>query len=269
MALMRDYHEMAASFTDWWGLAGYRTAVGDIPADWFAGPAHPPAPPPPIAAPGTAPPAPADQPGVQPMVSPPARQSGPSPAPPPIPHWPSDRHAFRAWLADAAEVPHGAWHRTRLLPTGPCHAPLAVMALCPEAADHQAGALFAGPAGALLDAMLGAIGLVRGDVMLMTAAVTRPPGGQVAAETLPVLAALARTQINCAAPQRLLLLGTDLAQMLTAASGQKLPADLLFVNHDGGTTPAMAIPHPATLLGQPNRKAAAWHRLLRLKQELV
>src|SRR3546814_8973070 len=53
-----------------------------------------------------------------------------------------------------------------------------VLTAWPEVDDQRDGALFAGPAGPLLDAMLRAIGMTRGDCYLASLAVTRPPGGR-------------------------------------------------------------------------------------------
>ena len=61
---------------------------------------------------------------------------------------------------------------------GEAGAPLMLLTAWPEIDDQRDGVLFSGPAGALLDAMLRAIGLTRDQCYVASLAVTRPPGGR-------------------------------------------------------------------------------------------
>ena len=68
-----------------------------------------------------------------------------------------------------------------VLATGTPGARVMLIAGAPEADDERAGAAFAGPRGALLDAMLRAIGLDRSSVYLAHLLPWRPPGARAPA----------------------------------------------------------------------------------------
>lgn len=247
------------SHHSWWQLAGLETLVHETPQNWLAPKVDI------VAETGRTTPSPA----------PPARVADAPPANPavaaaPISHaplaMPDDWASFQGWLASDAAVPGTRWHPQRVLPSGTQGAKLMVLALAPEMADHDAGQLFADDCGRLLDAMLRAIGLNRGDCYLASLALTRPPGGRVDAADMNALTPLLWHHLRLAAPQRLLVFGSDLAQ---AVAGQDLAAmrgQLLDVNQAGVNLATTATQHPLLLLDRPARKAAAWDSLKLLVQ---
>lgn len=246
----------AESYCDWWSLAGVDTLVGEQPAGWLAVPAandaaatrpkraaEPPSEPPPL-------PAALHRQPVEPQAEP----KGPVSIP-------GEWDDFQRWLATHPDVPGSQWDARRVLPTGQAAAPLMLLTAWPEIDDQREARLFAGQAGKLLDAMLQAIGLDQSQCYVASLAVTRPPGGRVDAADAADLERLLEQHLRLAAPQRLLLVGSDILRM---AAGTELPdarGRLLDINRDGGKVETVAVAHPAMLLARPAQKAAAWDSL--------
>lgn len=246
---------LADSYCDWWSLAGVDTLVGETPAGWLA------APPtndlvaakPRIVAtePETAPlPAILQR---QPTTETPVAKA-PTAAP-------EDWNAFQQWLAETPDVPGSQWDARRVLPVGDAGAPLMLLIAWPEIDDQRDGALFVGAAGKLLDAMLGAIGMARGDCYLASLAVTRPPGGRCDNEEAVDLEKLLWHHLRLARPERLLLIGSDILRMAAKIPLLDARGRLLDINQEGGKVEAVAIASPAMLLARPAQKAAAWDSL--------
>lgn len=260
-------HRIADSYLSWWTLAGVDALVGETPAGWLE----------------TVP------------VNDNARKGSTERAaehiavePPPLPEillkkertadpgseapviFPETWDAFQQWLAKGDNVPGLQWDDRRVLPSGAAHAKLMLITAWPDMDDQRAGALFCGEPGRLLDNMLKAIGLNRDDCYLASLAITRPAGGRCQPEDLPELERLFQHHLRLAAPQRLLLIGSDITGILT---GERLPAargrllDLgnhlnLSDNSDNkASLPIAAVPHPTIMLSRPAQKSAAWDSL--------
>ena len=132
----------------------------------------------------------------------------------------------------------------------------------PGGDEDRIGRPFVGRAGQLLDRMLSAIGLDRGQVYIANVVPWRPPGNRTPTpeETLICLPFI-RRQIELAAPEMLVCLGAYSAQTLlgvksgiTRARGSWFP----YAGDDGRVIQALAMLHPAYLLRQPAQKRAAW-----------
>ncbi|MDR1661602.1 MAG: uracil-DNA glycosylase [Azoarcus sp.] len=131
----------------------------------------------------------------------------------------------------------------------------------PGAEEDRRGEPFVGQAGKLLDNMLAAIGLARGqDVYIANAVKCRPPRNRTpeAAEIAACLSFLDR-QIALVQPCLLIALGRPAAQALlgreiaiSAARGKRF-------ERDGITT--LVTYHPAYLLRNPFDKSKAWEDL--------
>lgn len=132
----------------------------------------------------------------------------------------------------------------------------------PGAEEDARGEPFVGPAGKLLDAMLAAIGLKRGEgVYIANAVKCRPPGNRTpeVAEMAACAPYLGR-QIALIRPRLIVLLGR--AAVLAVLGEEGSLASLrgkTFSFRDG----ALAIPvvvtyHPAYLLRSPSEKARTW-----------
>lgn len=131
----------------------------------------------------------------------------------------------------------------------------------PGAEEDLRGEPFVGQAGKLLDNMLLAIGLKRGeDVYIGNAVKCRPPHnrtpeGDELAACLPFL----ERQIDLVRPRLLIALGRPAAQALLATEVRIGAARGKLFDHRG--TPVIVTYHPAYLLRNPQDKAKAWEDL--------
>ncbi len=130
----------------------------------------------------------------------------------------------------------------------------------PGADEDRTGRPFVGRAGQLLDRMIGAMGLSRGDVYIANVVKCRPPGNRApnpdeAAACLGYL----REQIRQIRPRVICALGSPAAKTLLETEqgimrlrGQRFPYP--------GDPAITVIPtfHPAYLLRRPEEKAKAW-----------
>ena len=248
---------LVESHRSWWQLAGLETLVDEAAQNWLAPKVD--------AVPPTALPAAlANTRQTETLLAAPPPVAAPVPLAPLA--MPDDWAAFQAWLADDAAVPGTRWHPRRVLPAGAPGARLMVLALAPEMADHDAGQLFAGDCGTLLDNMLRAIGLGRSDCYLASLALTHPPGGRVDASDIAALTPLLWHHVRLAQPAKLLIFGTDLANIMLGCDVAAVRGHLRDVNQMGVKVPATATQHPLLLLDRPARKAVAWDSLKLLAQ---
>lgn len=246
---------LAESYYDWWSLAGVDALVGEVPAGWLDVPA---------ANDIAAKPKPSPIAEPEPVVLPAALQRQEAAvevkAKGPV-ELPAGWDAFQSWLATSPDVPGSQWDARRVLPVGKAEAQLMLLTAWPEIDDQRDGELFTGPAGQLLDAMLRAIGTIRADCYLASLAITRPPGGRCSEQDAADLDRLLWHHLRLARPERLLLIGSDIARMATKLQLADARGKLLDINQDGGKVDAVAVAHPAMLLARPAQKAAAWDSL--------
>ncbi len=135
----------------------------------------------------------------------------------------------------------------------------------PGAEEDMRGEPFVGPAGQLLDAMLAAIGLARGqDVYIANAVKCRPPSNRTPeAGEMAVCKPYLERQIALIRPKIIVLLGRAAVHAvlgkddtLTSLRGK------VFAYRDGERNiPAIATYHPAYLLRTLPDKAKAWEDL--------
>lgn len=149
--------------------------------------------------------------------------------------------------------------------------PRAVVMLVGEAPGREEdlrGEPFVGAAGQLLDRMLGAIGLSRGEVYIANVLKCRPPGNR---DPLPDEIASCRPfllkQIEAIGPRLVLTLGGFAAQVLLGTSERITRLRGRF--HDLGGIRVLPTYHPAFLLRNPGRKREAWEDLQKLHQEYL
>jgi uracil-DNA glycosylase len=142
----------------------------------------------------------------------------------------------------------------------------------PGAEEDRRGKPFVGPSGRLLDRMLAAIGLDRGQVWITNLIFWRPPGNRAptSAEIATCLPFLER-QIELLRPAVIVFLGGAAARALlgvqegvTRLRGRRLAYPLA----DGASIPVLITFHPAYLLRQPAQKRLAWRDLLQLQRLL-
>lgn len=172
---------------------------------------------------------------------------------------PASLDAFSAWRI-GAEAPEASWGAPLLAASGPVTAELMVLVDCPERDDRDA--LLGGPAGALFDRMLAAIGFSRTDIHLAAVCAARPVAGRMPRDTEARLAEIARHHVALVAPPRLLVMGNAASRAVLSAELAQARGSLRALNHKSGTTTfAAASFHPRFLLEKPACKAEAWKDL--------
>ena len=141
----------------------------------------------------------------------------------------------------------------------------------PEADDDRNGEAFLGRPGAMLDAMLKAIGLERSAMALTTAIPWRPPGNRAAtAQELDVCAPFLTRQIELLKPKLVLAMGALPVQLLAGRSENilKLRGQWFELAIGDVNVKMMASLSPAYLLRQPLQKRFAWRDLKAFRQAL-
>lgn len=153
---------------------------------------------------------------------------------------------------------------------------LMVIGEAPGGEEDRVGKPFVGPAGQLLDRMLGSIGLDRHTARIANVVPWRPPGNRTPTDSeIAVCLPFLHRQIALVRPRGLLLLGAVAAKALLASPERdqgigRLRGTWRQVTIDGLDAPVPALPtfHPAYLLRMPAAKAQAWQDLLALRQWL-
>jgi len=223
-----DWKAAAASALDWWAEAGVDALVEDAPRAWLAEGRT-------AAAPAT-----------------PVAEVAPAAA------LPDTLDAFEAWRVGPG-APEAGWPGRPIAASGDPAADLAILVDMPEREDTDT--LLTGPAGALFDRMLAAIGRDRSSIYLAPLCAVRPMSRQVAADLEARLAEIARHRLALTRPKRLLVMGNAASRALLGIDAAAGRGRLHVLNHDGGQTETVASFPPRFLLDQPRRKADAWKDL--------
>lgn len=172
-----------------------------------------------------------------------------------------DWNELKAAVAQCRDCPLCERRKQAVLGVGDPEADWLFVGEGPGAEEDEKGEPFVGQAGKLLDAMLAAIGLARGDkVYIGNAVKCRPPGNRTPeAEEMAACFPYLQRQIALIRPKLIVALGKPAAQTLLgkevkigAARGQ------LF---DHGGIPLIVTYHPAYLLRNLTDKAKAWEDL--------
>ncbi|OZA30340.1 MAG: uracil-DNA glycosylase [Hydrogenophilales bacterium 17-61-9] len=174
---------------------------------------------------------------------------------------------IQSWeqLADAvAHCTACKLHASRIrgvLGAGDRNADWLIVGEAPGADEDEQGEPFVGQAGKLLDAMLGAIGLARGNNVYMTNVLkSRPPGNRdPEPDELAACRPYLQAQIAFIQPKIILALGHVAAQSLLDT--QETIGRLRGQAHRFQGVPLVATYHPAYLLRKPTEKARAWEDL--------
>jgi len=163
-------------------------------------------------------------------------------------------------------------HKTRtqgVFGIGDVNADWMIVGEAPGADEDRLGEPFVGQAGKLLDAMLAAVGLSRGEnVFIANVLKSRPPNNrdpkpEEVAACLPYL----ERQIDLIRPKIILALGRFAAQslLLSEASISRLRGRV----HDYRGVPLVVTYHPAYLLRNLPDKAKAWEDLCLAREVLA
>ena len=139
----------------------------------------------------------------------------------------------------------------------------------PGAEEDARGEPFVGRAGKLLDAMLAAIDLGRGDVYIANIVKCRPPRNRDPhADEITACSGYLKRQIEAVSPRLLVAAGRVAAQSLLST--------MKSIGHLRGRTyrygedrlPVLVMYHPAYFLRSPLEKRKAWDDLVRLRSML-
>lgn len=231
-------------------------------------------------APATAPGSPGPRPTAVGDVRPrPPGSDGPGPrgAPPatrgPAPHGlpPDERRealtALTAHIGHCTRCPLSATRGAIVHAAGPVTARLAVIATAPSVDDEAVAQPYRGPAGALLERMLTAMGLSRDDVYLCTVVLCRPPEerepthNEVAA-CVPFL----KQRLGLVHPEVIVAFGELPMRALMPQSGSILKARGRWLDWEG--IPVMPTWGPTSLLQDPEKKRPAWDDLKKVMTRL-
>ncbi len=181
--------------------------------------------------------------------------------------------ALRSALAGFDAFGLAATATSLVFADGEAQAGLVIVGDAPGAEEDASGIAFSGPAGRLLDRMLGSIGLDRRVVLLTTVVPWRPPGGRPPSEAeiaccLPFL----ERHLALLRPRRLVTLGALPARALL---GRREPVSRLrgrwmdaAIHGLPDAVPTLPMLHPSQLLARPEWKALAWSDLRLLHRTL-
>jgi DNA polymerase len=133
--------------------------------------------------------------------------------------------------------------------------------------EDQQGRPFVGQAGQLLDKMIVAMGLRRGEVFITNAVKCRPPNnrnpfGQEVEACQPYL----KRQIDIVQPEVICLLGKVAANLVLNDERPLYKMREFWHEYDG--IPVLVTYHPAYLLRNPNDKAKSWADLQKVMARL-
>ena len=165
-----------------------------------------------------------------------------------------------------------ALHRTRtrtVFGTGRPGAACMFIGEAPGAEEDAQGEPFVGRAGKLLDAMLAAIGLERGDVYIANIVKCRPPRNRDphAGEIIACSGYLKR-QIEAVSPRLLVAAGRVAAQSLLSATKSIGQLRGRTYRYGEDRLPVVVTYHPAYFLRSPLEKRKGWDDLVRLRKML-
>jgi DNA polymerase len=163
---------------------------------------------------------------------------------------------------------HGGRTQT-VFGVGNPEANLLIVGEAPGAEEDRRGEPFVGRAGKLLDAMLGAISLTRGQVYIANILKCRPPNNRdPRPEESTACTPYLERQIALLEPKVILALGRVAAQWLLQSDspiGRLRGRELSFGDP---AIPLIASYHPAYLLRSPAAKAKSWEDLSLVRQIL-
>ncbi len=219
--------ELIASALAWWQDAGVDQLVDEVPTPWIGRMQTP----------------------VTPVTEPQRSEAA----------LPSSLPDLLNWLATSPDLDTAAGPATRrIVSSGPATADLMIMIDMPDAGDVEAGQLMSGPAGALFERMLAAIGRDRSNCSVTTLCPGRAPGGMIPVAALAPLTQAAMRHIAFSAPNRLWLMGQAVSRAILGPDVRPGVGRLHNFNHEGVTVASVSSFSPSFLLANPKRKAAAW-----------
>ena len=251
-----EYHQ-ALALLNWQIELGADEAICDAPVDRYAVPET-------LAKPTAAGPV------VAPMASAPADDADPVVEAEQVAAAAQSLESLRAALAafEHCTLKRGA--RNLVFSDGQAGAPVMIVGEAPGRDEDREGRPFVGYAGQLLDKMLAAIQMGRGDVdhpvYITNVLPWRPPQNRdPSSEEIAMMRPFVLRHIALASPQVVVIMGNISAQALLGKRGiTRLRGNWTEV----AGVPALPMFHPAYLLRNPIAKREAWADLLSLKAHI-
>ena len=155
--------------------------------------------------------------------------------------------------------------KTVVFGEGDPKADLMVVGEAPGGEEDRTGRPFVGPAGKLLDKMLGAIGFMRGEVFICNVLKCRPPGNRdPLADEVASCNPYLRKQVELIEPKAICAFGRFAAQ--TILSTDRSLSRLRGAQHEFMGIPVVVTYHPAALLRNSEWKRPAWDDLKLLRR---
>lgn len=171
---------------------------------------------------------------------------------------PADLASFAAWwLSDTTDLPGDP--SARIAPRGPAGAKAMILVASPEREDTDR--LLSGAQGRLLAGICAALGWKADEIYLASALPHHDPLPDWPALAATRLGAIALQHVSLVAPERLLILGTNVLSLIGHDMANK-PRFLPDINHEPRKFPVLAELDLAALLAQPRLKGGLWGRLL-------
>jgi uracil-DNA glycosylase len=235
---------MAKSFVDWWKDAGLQYLVESEPADWLAAESMSPAIVQDARIITTN-----EQALNQPVVTPASKRTA---------EWPANLKALFEAVQSDRSLPGNSYGPAIAAPIGLAEAKYMVISDFPEESELAAGTMGQLP---LLQNMLRAAQIPFSSCFFASLSYTRPTSGALRDGDKAGLKDFIRHQIALVAPQSLLLLGTNTAELLLERDLMQARGRLHTINHNIGKMAALATFHPRTLARQPALKAKSWQDL--------
>ncbi len=159
-------------------------------------------------------------------------------------------------------------HRSRthtVFGVGDRNARLMIIGEAPGAEEDRQGEPFVGRAGQLLNAMLRAIGLERGQVFIANILKCRPPGNRnPMPDEVAACAQFLHQQVALVRPQVILAVGGVAAHNLLQTDDAVGRLRRRVHTYGENRIPLLVTYHPAYLLRRPEEKAKAWQDLQKL-----
>ena len=200
-----------------------------------------------------------------------AETSPPADAPAPVSTESLPMEAASTWEALEAAVAGCQaceLHRSRthtVFGVGDRNARLMIIGEAPGAEEDRQGEPFVGRAGQLLNAMLRAIGLERGQVFIANILKCRPPGNRnPAPDEVAACGHFLRQQVALVRPQVILAVGGVAAHNLLQTDDSVGRLRRRVHAYGENRIPLLVTYHPAYLLRRPEEKAKAWQDLQQL-----
>jgi uracil-DNA glycosylase family 4 len=164
----------------------------------------------------------------------------------------------------------GSWPELAARPVipgfGEVGARVAVVGESPGPPDIQTGSPFTGPAGEMLDRMLGAIGLDRSRCYLTNTVKVVTTGEEITKEMLSFFTPYLHRELSIIRPEVIISFGNTPTRALL---GTKLPISQLRGEfHDYHGSRLMPTFNPAYLLRDPTKKREAWEDMKKVRSVL-